>query len=84
MDVIVYTLVTNAGGVDGRDHTDKGGVITLATLEKKEAEKKKNGWNTLVPTVVDLDELGKKVLKSLPPVERLAVTHVLRGNLGNL
>jgi hypothetical protein len=74
MDTIVYTLVSKGGGIDGRDHTDKGGDVTKAYLTRQEAEKDPNlPWNTIKPEVVDLDELGKTTLRKLGPVERLAV-----------
>lgn len=73
-DTIVYTTVSNGGGVDGRDHTDKGGNVTGAYLDKQQAIKNPNSpWNTVVPIVVDLQETAKKVLERLSPVDRLAV-----------
>lgn len=77
-DTIVYTTVSNGGGVDGMDHTDKGGNITNAFLDKNKAQEYNKGYNKVVPIVVDLHETAKKVLSSLSPVDRLAITYHLR------
>jgi hypothetical protein len=77
-DVIVYTTISNGGGVDGYDHTDKGGNVTGAFLDKKEAQKCNPGYNTVKPIVVDLEELAKEVLKKMDPVDRLAVDTYIR------
>jgi hypothetical protein len=86
-DTIVYTTVSNGGGIDGMDHTDKGGNVTGAYLDKLKATKNPNApWNTVVPIVVDLEELAKATLRKLDPVARLAVEQhfrpavVMRGN----
>lgn len=73
-DTIVYTLVSKGGGVDGRDHTDKGGHVTKAYLSREAAEKDPNlPWHDIKPEVVDLEAAAKKVIASLGPIERLAL-----------
>ena len=82
-DTIVYTTVSKGGGIDGMDHTDKGGNVTGAYLDKQKATKNPNApWNTVVPIVVDLEELAKKTLAKLDPVARLAVEQHLRPTIG--
>lgn len=82
-DTIVYTTVSNGGGIDGMDHTDKGGNVTGAYLDKQKATKNPNApWNTVVPIVVDLEELAKKTLAKLDPVARLAVEQHFRPVVG--
>ena len=70
-DQIVYTLVSNGGGVDGKDHTDKGGKIIAASLCKN-VDEKRLAYNTLQKLVVNLDEVRAKALEKLDPIERLA------------
>lgn len=73
-DTIVYTTVAKGGGIDGMDHTDKGGDVTGAYLDKETATKNPNApWNTVVPIVADLDVLAKATLRKLDPVARLAI-----------
>jgi hypothetical protein len=72
-DVIVYTTVSIGGGVDGMDHTDKGGVVNGAFLDKKKAQEYGTGYNNVVPIVVDLEENAKGVLRGLSPVDRLSI-----------
>lgn len=73
-DIIVYTTVSKGGGIDGMDHTDKGGNVTGAYLDKQKAIQNPNApWNIVCPIVVDLDELATKTLTALGPVERLAI-----------
>jgi hypothetical protein len=68
----VNVLVTNPGGVDGMDHTSKGGEIVFAgTLE--ECQKKLNGWCTLEARVVDLALLKRQALGKLSALELLAL-----------
>jgi hypothetical protein len=75
-DTIVYTTVSNGGGVDGMDHTDKGGRVMGAYLDKKKAINNPNApWNTVVPIVVDIEELAKTSLAKLDPVVRLAIEY---------
>jgi len=72
-DRIAYCLVTTGGGVDGRDHTDKGGHVRFATFEKGEAARKRDGWvrveaRVVVPAAVAAAAKGK-----LDPVEHLCL-----------
>ena len=82
-DTIVYTTVSKGGGIDGMDHTDKGGNVTGAYLDKQKATKNPNApWNTVVPIVVDLGELARTTLAKLDPVARLAVEQHFRPTIG--
>ena len=74
MDMIVYTLVSKGGGVDGLDSSDKGGKVTHAFTTRLEAEKSKAlPWSTLEPIVIDADKVAKEAIAKLSPVERLFV-----------
>jgi len=78
-EVIVYTLITNGGGIDGMDHTDKGGKMTHAFLTRGEAERCPNlPWCTINPIVADLRETAKNALAKLTPIERLALKNEKR------
>ena len=72
VDRIVYTVVTTGGGVDGMDHTDKGGLIVLATFNKEEAVKRigLDSRFKLVPTVVDMDDAIRSVRAKLTTYDR--------------
>jgi flagellar basal body-associated protein FliL len=79
-DTIVYTTVSLGGGVDGRDHTDKGGNVTGAYLDKGKAQNSPNkGWEKVVPIVVDLEETATNFFKKADPVLRLAIEHHYNG-----
>lgn len=81
MDSIVYTIVSNGGGVDGRDPSDKGGNVTRAYLDRENANKCPTlPWGKIVPIVVDLKEVAKEAMESLTPVQRLAVTTIYATN----
>lgn len=72
MDKIIYTLVTKGGGVDGRDHTDKGGDVIAASYDKATLQKNKNlPWCELKAEVVDIDAARKAALAKLSPVDKL-------------
>lgn len=82
MDTIIYTLVSKGGGIDGRDHTDKGGNVTRVYATREQAEKGDNlPWNNIVPIVVDLDKVAKEALASLTPVQRFALARTSRINM---
>lgn len=73
-DTIVYTTISKGGGIDGMDHTDKGGRVTGAYLDKGKATKNPNApWNNVVAVVVDLEEVAKDAIKAMDPVTRLAI-----------
>lgn len=74
MDTIVYVTYSTGGGVDGLDHTDKGGNMTGAYLDKRDTEKHMiKAYNVVKAEVHDLDEVRKSVLRKLSPLERLAL-----------
>lgn len=79
-DTIVYTTVSKGGGIDGMDHTDKGGNVTGAYLDKDKAKNSPNkAWETVLPIVIDLEETAKDFLKTANPVLRLALEQHYNG-----
>jgi len=71
-DRIVYLVVTEPGGVDGRDASASGGVI-FATFDKGEATSivGRDSRNRLETKVVDIVEARTKLLRKLSPLDRL-------------
>jgi hypothetical protein len=73
-DTILYTVVTAAGGVDGMDQSNKGGVVTLASFDLEEA-KKKVGQDTrlsVAKQIVNQKDVNAALAK-LSPVERFLI-----------
>lgn len=71
-DRIVYTLVTQGGGVDGRDSTDKGGKVTGAYFDRLQAERDGNKpWCDVVAIVIDDAKTKREALAKLSPVDKL-------------
>lgn len=70
VDTIVYCAVSRPGGVDGLDHTSKGGKVVRASFE--ESKLKLDGWTELDKRVVVPAEVARKALERLCPIERLA------------
>lgn len=69
---IVYQLITRGGGIDGRDHMDKGGLVTAAFFERQCAENNPNRpWCEIVPLVVDISKQRREALAKLSPVDKL-------------
>lgn len=84
-DKIVYLVVTQPGGIDGRDHTAKGGDVALATFDKAEALAKigNGSWYRLETKVVDVVAARREVLNRLSPLDRLLLkTPEALGSLG--
>lgn len=74
MDRIIYKLVTKGGGIDGRDHADKGGKIIAASYNKADLQKNKNlPWCDIVPEVVEEEKAKREALAKLSPVDRLVL-----------
>lgn len=72
-DKIVYTLVTEPGGVDGLDRDDKGGVVVLASYEKGIVERRK-GQDTrykIVPQIVNIATAKMEAIRKLNVIDRL-------------
>lgn len=84
-DTIVYLAVTNGGGIDGLDRTDKGGRVMAAALSRDGLDPKWHvtGWYTITPVVEDLEKVALAAWRSLTPVQRLALTSTT-GKLTNL
>ena len=74
-DTIVYLVTSAPGGVDGRDHTDKGGTLLLATLDRAEAERRvgKDCRYILTPTVVDFAAARHRALAKLDKLDKLVL-----------
>ncbi len=71
---IAYTLVSTPGGVDGLDHTSKGGKVVACFWSEQQADDSSMApWADVVPVVVDTDEVRKGVLAKLTPVEKLVL-----------
>lgn len=73
MDRILYEVVTKPGGIDGKDHTDKGGTVILATFDKQQATDKINGWYTLTSRVINTDTAKAEALSKLTPADKLVL-----------
>jgi len=73
---IVYCVVSLPGGIDGRDASDKGGIVIDAFLERAMAEKKVDAWSKVEPRVVDFAAESRKIMQGLSPLQKL----VLREN----
>jgi len=73
-DRIVYTVRTAPGGVDGRDHTDKGGTLVAASYYKSDVAKYENDTRYRVkPIVLNLANARAKALAKLDPIDRLVL-----------
>ena len=71
---IVYQLIAKGGGVDGRDHTDKGGKVVACFLTRVEAETAKQAqWCDVVPVVIDMDQAMLEAQAKLNPLDLLAL-----------
>jgi hypothetical protein len=82
-DTIVYTVVSKGGGIDGLDHTDKGGKVMGAYLQRTDIPKKYRveGWYEVKPEVIDLAAIAKRTVSKLDPVERLALIEGLANGI---
>lgn len=75
-DEIVYIVYSKPGGIDGMDHTDKGGTIVRATTDKDAATRfvgKCHGWYEIKPEVHDLEAVAKATMAKLTKLELLAL-----------
>jgi hypothetical protein len=73
-DTILYTVVTEPGGVDGMDHHDKGGVIILTTFDLEEATKKVGLDSRLkVEKQIVCEDDVRAALAKLDPIERFLI-----------
>lgn len=72
MDIIVYTLVTNPGGVDGLDFMNKGGTISAVAYDRKALENHPNKpWCEIIPIVIDKNKAKTSALAKLDKIDRL-------------
>ena len=58
-DRVLYAVVTQPGGLDGMDRSDKGGMVKFASFNRAEAMKHVNGWSRLNPRAVSTQELAR-------------------------
>lgn len=71
---VLYLLVTKGGGVDGRDHTDKGGdVVGVFAFHETATKSPRAPWCEIVPTAVDIDATARQAANRLTPVERFCL-----------
>lgn len=71
---IVYQLIAKGGGVDGRDHMDKGGNVLACFLTRVEAETAPQAkWCDVVPVVIDMDLAMLEAQAKLSPLDLLAL-----------
>lgn len=81
-DRIIYLVISEPGGVDGLDNTDKGGTVVGAHFSKVVAEGQKGNDSRLrvTATVVDDEVVKAQAMAKLTLVER----RVLFGHEGPL
>ena len=72
-DVILYVVVTQPGGVDGRDHTAKGGTVKFASPSKAEAEKHKDNWSTVETRVINFKNAVNHARQKLDPIDLIVL-----------
>lgn len=74
-DKIVYFVVVQPGGVDGRDSSAKGH-IKYASFEKADAEKHLDGWSEIKADVIeDVERKTAQIIAGFTPVQRLLLGH---------
>lgn len=73
-DKIVYSVITQGGGIDGRDPSDKPRV-KLCSFDKEFAESKITVWDQkeLKTEVVDIKKAKVAALKKLSPLDKLVL-----------
>jgi len=72
-DSIVYVVIRDGGGMDGMDHTDKGGEITFASSDRKGADDACDHWSKVDAQVHDLNKIAKKAYHKLDGLEQYAL-----------
>lgn len=73
-DCIVYQLITNPGGVDGLDHTVKGGKVIRAHFSRASAEDDPSApWCKVEPVMIDPCKVLKTATEKLTPIELLVI-----------
>jgi len=72
-DRIIYKVVSKGGGMDGMDHTDKGGKIKFASFSYDEALAKVTPWDTLEKEVLEFDKAKRLAMKKLDGVDKLVL-----------
>ena len=74
-DQILYTLVTEPGGEDGRDHTDKGGSVVMASFDKSKIVTRKGNDTRfkIVKSVINMEDARKEALNKLTEIDKLVL-----------
>lgn len=73
-ECIVYQLITNPGGVDGVDHTAKGGSLLRAHFSRASALGDPSApWCKIEPVMIDPDKVLKTATDKLSPIELLVI-----------
>jgi hypothetical protein len=73
-DKIVYVLVAEGGGVDGRDFNDRGGDIIGASFEKTDFHGHKNrAWAKVKTKVVDVEVQRRVAVSKLDALDKLVL-----------
>ena len=73
-ECIVYQLITNPGGVDGLDHTAKGGKVVRAHFSRASAlEDPGAPWCKIEPVMIDPAKVLKTATGKLSPIELLVI-----------
>lgn len=83
-DTIVYTVITEPGGCDGLDRTDKGGKVVYVSLTREAIPEhyKRDTRYYVKPEVYDLDAVANAALNRLPLVEKFAITRMFERKRG--
>lgn len=74
-DLIVYQVISAAGGVDGMDRHELGGTLVTASFDKAAVTKKYGVDERYIiePKVIDLEVAKREAMAKLNPIDRLAL-----------
>ena len=73
-EVIVYLVNALSGGVDGLDHTDKGGLVKAYWFRPDaEGYVKTDTRYGIKPEVIDVDKAQLSAIAKLSPLDRLVL-----------
>lgn len=73
-DKIVYLLITEPGGIDGKDCLDKGGQVRAAAYDRQTLERHPGKpWCHIEPRVIDVEQRKRHALAKLDPLDKLVL-----------